>query len=289
MTASISPIVLEQLTSFVPDQFSGTGTPSYLGAGWDFAVYRWGDRVLRLPIRDQALTCLQNEYSWIPDATNTLVECGFAVPLPRFRGEPTEGFPRPWLVSDHVPGEPLFRMPRGQRGRAARDIAVALAAMHQPAPPDAPHNPFRNVTLEEKTTAFASYSGRVNLPAELHEVFQLGVQAEPWRGEKLWCHGDLHPGNILSRDQQVTGLIDFGDLGAGDPAVDLAIFFLAFTPEEREHARVILRSLGHNDDDALWARARAWAVHMTAALLTSTDADNREIASQALTLLSANR
>ena len=36
-------------------------------------------------------------------------------------------------------------------------------------------------------------------------------------------HGDLHPANVLVNDGQVSGVIDFGDITAGDPASDLSV------------------------------------------------------------------
>ncbi len=35
-------------------------------------------------------------------------------------------------------------------------------------------------------------------------------------------HGDLHPANVVVADGTLAGVIDFGDLFAGDPAWDLA-------------------------------------------------------------------
>ena len=44
-----------------------------------------------------------------------------------------------------------------------------------------------------------------------------GAEAPPG----LWVHGDLHPGNLLVRNGTLAGVLDFGSLGVGDPAVDL--------------------------------------------------------------------
>jgi aminoglycoside phosphotransferase (APT) family kinase protein len=35
-------------------------------------------------------------------------------------------------------------------------------------------------------------------------------------------HADLHPANLLTRDGNFCGVVDFGDMCAGDPACDLA-------------------------------------------------------------------
>lgn len=285
MESNISPAVIGQLMTSVPAHLAGIGQPTFLGAGWDVEVYRWGNRVLRLPRRNQANAILDVEYDWIEPATRDLVEAGFSVSTPRYRGEPTKLFPHPWLVSDHVPGSPIHALPLGERGRAARDMALALAALHQPAPDTAPQNPYRNVPLHDKVPAFTHYAEKTNLPAFLHEAFDEAVSSAPWQGEKLWCHGDLHAGNILTHSGGLTGLIDFGDLGAGDPAVDYAVFYTVFTEQERADARVVLRSLGQPDDEGVWLRARGWAAHFTAALLSSSSPDDQTIAQQALILM----
>jgi aminoglycoside phosphotransferase (APT) family kinase protein len=57
----------------------------------------------------------------------------------------------------------------------------------------------------------------------------LGAAATIWRralavpdpvGES-WIHADLHPFNVISRDGEFGGIIDWSDISRGDPAVDL--------------------------------------------------------------------
>jgi aminoglycoside phosphotransferase (APT) family kinase protein len=48
------------------------------------------------------------------------------------------------------------------------------------------------------------------------------VTAPEWAGPALWLHADLHPANVLTTNGTFSGVIDFGDLCAGDPAYDLA-------------------------------------------------------------------
>jgi aminoglycoside phosphotransferase (APT) family kinase protein len=38
----------------------------------------------------------------------------------------------------------------------------------------------------------------------------------------VWVHGDLHPANVVVSDGTLAGIVDFGDMFAGDPAWDLA-------------------------------------------------------------------
>jgi aminoglycoside phosphotransferase (APT) family kinase protein len=43
------------------------------------------------------------------------------------------------------------------------------------------------------------------------------LELPQWEGEPCWLHGDLMPGNLLTRHGRLTGVIDFGIVGVGDP------------------------------------------------------------------------
>jgi aminoglycoside phosphotransferase (APT) family kinase protein len=63
-----------------------------------------------------------------------------------------------------------------------------------------------------------------------------GALAAPaWDGPPVWMHGDLHPANLLVTNGQFSGIVDFGLLGVGDPAVDLMV---AWTPAARRDREV---------------------------------------------------
>ena len=95
------------------------------------------------------------------------------------------------------------------------------------------------------------------------------VATPPWSGPQVWLHGDLHPANIVVRDGELAAIIDWGDITSGDPATDLAVGWMLFTPDTR---LVFRAAAGHVDDDT-WRRARAWALALGLAYL-SNSADN---------------
>jgi len=53
-------------------------------------------------------------------------------------------------------------------------------------------------------------------------VWDDAVAAPEWEGPRVWVHGDLHPANVVVTDGTLAGVVDFGDIFAGDPAWDLA-------------------------------------------------------------------
>jgi hypothetical protein len=52
----------------------------------------------------------------------------------RSLGEPSERFPRPWIVTTRIPGEPADRAPVTPGAAADEALAAFLTALHQPAP-----------------------------------------------------------------------------------------------------------------------------------------------------------
>lgn len=88
-------------------------------------------------------------------------------------------------------------------------------------------------------------------------MWGVSLDAPPWAGASQWIHGDPHPANLIFRDAALVGVIDFGDLCAGDPATDLAGGFLALPLESID---VFLRSCG-SIDEATIQRTLGWAIH----------------------------
>jgi aminoglycoside phosphotransferase (APT) family kinase protein len=78
--------------------------------------------------------------------------------------------------------------------------------------------------------------------------------APDWAGEPVWIHADLYPTNLLATHGRLTGVIDFGELGIGDPACDMLPAWALLDAQTRASFR------GEADvDDATWERGRGWA------------------------------
>lgn len=84
-----------------------------------------------------------------------------------------------------------------------------------------------------------------------------------------------HPSEGADRGDLV-GLLDFGDLGAGDPACDLATAWLTFDAAGRAsfRARIDRLASSHGPADAgRWQRAAGWALVMASAMVAHGDDD----------------
>jgi len=238
--------------------------------GWDNVTWRLGDDVaVRLPRRALAVPLLEHEQRALPLLAPALSAVDVRTPLPLVAGAPTAEFPWPWSLVPWLPGEQALGIPRADNTAWADDLALALRALHVPAPDDAPHNPVRGVPLAHRDDSVRARLA--DLPSStadpLERIWRSGLAAAP-ASESVWVHGDLHPGNILIEGGRLSALIDFGDVTAGDPAYDLAAGWFAFDAEGRRRFR---RAAGVRYEEETWVRSRAWAAAVAIILLHASD------------------
>lgn len=254
-----------------------------VAAGWDSEVWRIGDGLAaRLPRRALAAPLIDHEHRALPRLAPRLEAAGVRVPAPLVRGVPTTDFPWSWSVVPWIAGTRGLDVPRAVRTGWAGTLADALAALHAPAPDDHPVNPVRGVPLAARATAFGERLSQVadagaldgTTIARLAEQWAAGLDAATWDRAPVWIHGDLHPGNLLADAGTLVGIIDFGDVTAGDPAYDLAVAWLAF--DDTGRAAFARATDGRYDGDT-WIRARAWAAAVAVLLLAHSD-DNPDYA-----------
>ena len=81
------------------------------------------------------------------------------------------------------------------------------------------------------------------------------IAAPAWDRPPVWLHGDLHPANVVVADGTLAGVIDFGEVCAGDPATDVAAAWILLPAGAAD--RFFER---YPVDDATVRRARGWAV-----------------------------
>ncbi len=195
----------------------------HIGEGFDNFLWRVGDHlIVRLPRREAAVTPLVNEINWL----NVLAQhLSVRTPAPLLAGVPSERFAWPWIIGRWIDGVPGDEIDFEVDDAAARVMATFLHQLHHEAPPDAPTNLWRGVPLTQRTVDFErrarELEGEINL-ASLLVQWQRACAAPEWDQAPRWLHGDFHPGNMVYRDGELVGVVDFGDLCAGDPATDLA-------------------------------------------------------------------
>jgi aminoglycoside phosphotransferase (APT) family kinase protein len=220
--------------------------------GTDNVLFRLGnDLLLRFPRLPHAATQLDHIARFLPALAPALP---LPLPLPLRLGTPGPGYPFPWAVTPFLPGRPA--PPGTSDPAAARALAALLLALQaQPLPPDAPRREGDATPL--RLSALEAFIPRVTetAPARLFALLDRLRQLPPPAEAPVWTHGDLHPLNLLVRRGTLTGVIDWGTLAAGDPAMDLLPAFMVFDGP----ARAAFLTAMAPSDPAL-ARARAVAL-----------------------------
>ena len=288
----------------------------FLANGWDNAMFRLGDDLLaRLPRREAAAQILLNEQRWLPVLAPRIQ---LPIPSPERTGRPALGYPFSWSVVPYLPGEPAADADWIDLASAADAVGGFLGSLHAPAPPDAPANPYRGVPLAARADVFAAnvrlLPDQVDREAA-RRAWATALAAPGYCGPPLWLHGDLHPANILVSHGRVSGVIDFGDITAGDPATDLAVAWMLLPVEHHAAFRAAYRAArsapadstqigppaegappertppgaAPSDADAprhaalddaawaaLWTRARGWALNLAVVFLAHS-ADNPQL------------
>ena len=231
-----------------------------LPRGTDNALYRLGEElVARLPRTPRTELALRSEREWLPRLAPHLP---LEAPAPLADGEPGDGYPFRWAVYSWLEGESATPDRIPDESRLASDLAGLIAALQRidptggPAP--GPWNVFRGEPISRRDepvrTAIAKLGDAIDAE-RVTAAWERDSGAPDWDRAPGWIHGDLDARNLLARDGRLSGVIDWGCSGVGDPACDVMVAWKMLSPEARERFQAAL-----SVDDAMWARARAWAL-----------------------------
>ena len=226
-------------------------------SGTDHALYRLGlDLVVRLPIIDWAAEQAESDQRWLPVLAP---QVNLAIPVPVAVGRPGDGYPWPWSVVPWIGGA----TPDGTNldlASAATDLAQFVRSLHAVPGEGGPvkSGTARGVPVHRLDDGvrplIEELRGEIDASA-VTRVWDEAMAAARWDSPLVWIHGDIAPGNLIVRDRRLVAVIDFGGLGLGDPAPDLAPAWNLLD----ERSRAIFRAdVGY--DDAAWARAKAWVL-----------------------------
>ena len=233
-------------------------------AGTVNAIFRLGDGLsLRLARRDGPTEPGGKELAWLPRLSPLLP---LEIPVPVAQGCPTGEYPWYWDVCTWVDGEttPVEEIDPIE---AARDLATFVAVLQQVDPAGAP--PGRGIPLAERDREIRYWLGRFRSDPAVTAEWERALAAPPWHGPPVWHHGDLDVRNWLVRDGRISGVIDWGSMGVGDPACDVMVAWKLHSSAARDAFREALPV-----DDATWDRARGWVLSQAVAALAYYTPEN---------------
>lgn len=238
-------------------------------AGSDHVIHRLGDELaVRLPRHEGAIGQAVKELEWLPRLAPHLP---LAVPVPVAVGRPGLGYPWHWAVARWMDGDTATS--DLDSAETAKTLAGFLRALQALPTEGAPSGGGTLGGRDASTRAAIAQVAGVFDAEALTRIWDDALAAPAWDRAPVWFHGDFHIGNLLTRNGQVSAVIDFGGLGAGDPAVDMMMPFTLMSAPTRA---VFREELGV--DDATWARGRGWAVTGGLIAYTAYAATNPRVA-----------
>ncbi|HEU4455552.1 MAG TPA: phosphotransferase [Longimicrobium sp.] len=256
--------------SLIHEQFPGLGAGRIeaFGSGWDNTAFLVdGEIVFRFPRREIAVGLLETEVRALPRIAPGVP---LPIPLPEWVGKATERFPWPFAGYRKLAGRTAdaAALSEEERTAAAPAIARFLAALHAVSPDgvEVPGDFIHRLAFGPRMPLMLEWleklreCGVVDDPEPLLRLFE-GEIPQPLSRAAL-VHGDFYSRHVLvDDDRRACGVIDWGDVHAGDPAVDLSVMYGFLPPSARDD---FARAYGEIDArTARLARLRA-AFHSVA-------------------------
>ena len=245
-----------------------------LDTGFDNTAFLIDQRyVFRFPRRQVAVALLEIESRFLQKWGKRL---SLPVPQPDWVAEPSPAYGWPFAGYKLLAGTTACRanLSTQQRAANAELLGLFLKGLHEIPLTDCRDiglrgdvfNKFDHQKLKtegRKYLAEAHELGLVADPAAVENIFQFPDSLVE-NGTRAVVHGDLYGRHILVDDRRsACGVIDWGDVHAGNPAVDLVVVHSFLPPES--HAN-FLAAYGAVDETS-WLLARIRAVYVALILL----------------------
>jgi aminoglycoside phosphotransferase (APT) family kinase protein len=237
-----------------------------LGEGWDNTVWRVDERwVFRFPRRELAIPGFERELAALPRLAPLLP---LPIPHPVFAGRPTDEFQWPFFGAPYVHGREPLGLDETTRAGLARPLAAFLRALHGAAVDGLPTDPMGRgdmavrvpKTLEQ--LGLAEQAGVWRAPESVHPLLAAAREL-PAPTTTVVTHGDLHFRHLLVDERgALSGVIDWGDICRGDPAIDLSLLWSLLPADARTD---FIAAYGPLTDEQL-LRARVLAINLCSIL-----------------------
>jgi aminoglycoside phosphotransferase (APT) family kinase protein len=237
-------------------------------AGTVNAIFRIGDRLAaRFPLRRGDAASVRRRLESEAAAARVLAgRTRFATPEPVAIGEPGAGYPLPWAVQTWLPGVTATDDDPGGSVAFAHDLAEFISGVRAIGTGGRTfRGQGRGGDLRSHDgwmdTCFAR-SGHVLDVRRLRRRWEVMRALPRGAAGDVMSHGDLIPGNVLVSSGRLAGILDVGDLGPADPALDLVAAWHLLEDGPRQALRDDLRC-----DDLEWERGQAWAFEQAMGLV----------------------
>ena len=254
--AKLSLEVVKQLLEEQFPDWSHYGIEPFDHQGTDNVMLKLGeDKIIRLPRSQRSEESLKKECLWLAK-----IESGLSIEIPHIIGVgcPSEQYPFQWVIVNYLEGSSPSDNNFLDLAQAATDLGHFIKELQRVDTTDAPlcSRKSPSMSSDKETRQLIPALSDVFDAKEITQLWEAALEIPPWKKDPVWLHGDIHAGNLLVQNGKITGVIDFGMSGVGDPARDLMVGWMLFKEDSRKTFRD-----GVEPDEAMWDRARGCALH----------------------------
>jgi aminoglycoside phosphotransferase (APT) family kinase protein len=257
----ITQSLVQQLIREQFPEFSELSIQPVKVQGHDNRSFRLGEAMLiRMPTGEAYALKVPKEQKLLPQIAPHLT---VAIPVPLKLGRPSNAYPFNFSIYQWLDGESANQIQIDPNNK--EQIALALATFlkelqgidTKEGPAPGQHNWWRGDHVSVYDQQARRQIATLKDIIDSHKALALWENAlsSRWCKNPVWIHGDLAIGNILINEGTLSGIIDFGGIGIGDPACDLVISWTFLEGRSRE----IFHDCMELDTDT-WTRARGWAL-----------------------------
>ncbi|MFV0255653.1 MAG: phosphotransferase [Erysipelotrichaceae bacterium] len=237
---------IEQIRGIIEEQF-----PEYesykitqvLPGGHDNRTFKIGEELtIRIPSNIGYVKQVAKEYKYLPLLAKSL-KVDIVTPIEL--GKRTELSPYPFTINKWIEGKTLGDSTIVDKESIAVELNQFLKELQK-----APlveglgcgiENCYRGCSLDVYDLEARQAIQRVMwfLPADrLLNVWNDAIKSIDIR--KSWMHGDMSVNNILIENDKLKAVIDFGQVGIGDPSCDYVLAWTYFSGKSREFFLITL-------------------------------------------------
>lgn len=215
-----------------------------IGEGWDNLAYLVNNRyIFRFPRRPMGVDCMQNEIAILPYIAEHV---SFPFSAPTFIGHSTKEYAAPFSGYEMLSGHPLSENEAEPINETmfAKKLAIWLRKLHSVPVRQADYSSIKgeqdwrydvNQRSERVMGCLKKYeSFYIDAGFNIERLLKALDYFQSYSGQNIpkssYCHGDLYSKHILVDSfNELSGIIDWGDIHIGNPGSDLSIGFMIFS------------------------------------------------------------
>ena len=275
----ITPELAKKLITIQFPEYANLHIEDVKQQGHDNRTYRLGDDLLiRMPTAESYSLKVAIEQELLPGLAKHL---SVNIPVPVKMGKPSDDFPYPFSIYKWLDGDSANFLDLSDIElevialRLARFLKELQEIKGAEGLVPGQHNYWRGEHVSVYDKGAREQIDTLKDIIDSNSALELWERAcsTRWKSEPVWIHGDLAVGNILIKDRNLSGIIDFGGMAVGDPACDLVIAWTYLSGKSRE---IFIQEL--DLDDNTWLRAKAWTLWKATYELRNIEDENSSAA-----------